>query len=152
MVAFSLFELIVVVIGTVSSSLFIAVMNFYYQKNCFMRPVVPSIIFGGAFTAISVVQGFPLTPHLAMLNIGGLYTYQALQCPMVAIHRRESAIHNTLSGAILGYIGVKSFGLGVPFVDGHFFYRNPQVSPAIAGAIVYGSIGAALAMLNGKPF
>lgn len=117
-----------------------------------MDPVVPSIVFGGAFTAISVVQGFPFTPHLAMLNVGGIYVYQALQCPMVAIHRRESALHNTLSGAILGYVGVQSFGLGVPFVDPNFFYRNPRVSPAMAGAAVYGGIGTAFAILGGKPF
>jgi hypothetical protein len=127
-------------------------MNVYYQKNCLIGPVVPSVVFGSAFTGISVIQGFPFTPHLAMLNIGGLYLYQALQCPMVAIHRRESALHNSLSGAILGYAGVRSFGLGVPFVDPHFFYRNPQMSPAIVGALVYGGIGTAFAILAGKPF
>jgi hypothetical protein len=127
-------------------------MNFYYQRNCFVGPIVPSVVVGGLFAGISVLQGMPPSPQLAMFNIGGIYLYQTLQCPMVAIHRRESAIHNTLSGAILGYVGVRSFNLAVPFVDHNFFWRYPQITRPMAGAMVYGGIGTVLGVLNNKPF
>jgi hypothetical protein len=109
-------------------------------------------MFGGVFTGLSVAQGMPLTPQLAMLNIGGLYLYNTLQCPMVAIQGRESAWHNAASGAILGYVGVRQFNLSVPFVDPYFFYRNPQFPKPIVGAVAYGGIGLAFAMLGSKPF
>jgi hypothetical protein len=107
---------------------------------------------GSVFTAISVAQGARLTPHLAGMNIGGLYVYNILQCPMEGIHGRESSLHNAASGAILGYIGVASRQLGIPFLDPYFFMRYPQLSQPLAGAAVYGAITFAFAAaLGGKP-
>lgn len=127
-------------------------MNAYYQQQCLTGPVVPSVIMGGVFSAIRVAEGFPLSPALLMTNMGGIYLYNALQCPMVAIHGRESCMHNGISAGILGYIGVKHHKLGVPFVGSNFFYANPQFSPAITGAVVYGAIGATLGILANKPW
>ena len=127
-------------------------MNAAYQKHCLTAPIWPSALFGSAFTALSVVQGAPATPHLAALNIGGIYLYNALQCPMVAIQGRESAAHNVVAAGLLGYIGTQSFGLAVPLVDETFFWRNPQFSRPLVAAGVYGSIGAAFAMMGGKQF
>ena len=123
-----------------------------YQQHCLSAPVFPSVLFGGAFTALEVARGFPFSPQLALLNVGGIYMYNALTCPMVAIHGRESAIHNTLSGAILGYIGVKSYNLAVPFVEPSFFWRNPQIPKPLVGALMYGGIGTAFALLGDKKF
>jgi hypothetical protein len=124
-----------------------------YQIHCWQRPVWSSVVFGGLFTAIDVVgQGARLTPRLALTNIGGIYVYNILQCPMEAISGRQTAWHNVLAAATIGGLGVQSGKLGVPFVDAYFFYRNPALSPAMAGAIVYGCMGGALAMLGGKPF
>jgi len=118
-----------------------------------MRPIVPSIVFGSALTAFDVfVQGARLTPRFALTYIGGIYAYNAFQCPMEAVHGRESAAHNVFSGAILGFVGVQRGILGVPFVDAYFFYRHPQITPAMAGAMVYGAMGGVLATLGGKPF
>lgn len=123
-----------------------------YQRDCLTRPVVTSITLGGIFTGINVMQGSRLTPRLAAINVGGLYAYNVLQCPMEAIHGRPSALHNALAGAILGYVGVASRQLGIPFVDAYFFYRYPQLSPSVVGAAVYGGITFALAsLLGGKP-
>lgn len=120
--------------------------------DCLAQPVVPSLVIGGAFTAFDMLtRGARFSPNLAMTNIGGLYLFWSLQCPMEAIHGRQSAWHNILSGATIGYLGVSSGRLGVPFVDYTFFYRNPRISPPLAGAAVYGGIAGCLAMLGNKP-
>lgn len=112
----------------------------------------PAAVWGGVWTALDVAQGRRLSPTLAATHIGGIYLYFAIQCPMEAIHGRPSAWHNVLAGATLGYIGVSAGRLGVPFVDATFFYRNPQLSPPLVGAVVYGAIGGAFAILGNKPF
>ena len=122
-----------------------------YQKYCLQRGIYPSLMFGSVFTLIEVAQGFRFTPTLVATNIGGLYLYNVLQCPMEAIHGRQSSLHNAASGAILGYVGIQSWRIGVPFVDAYFFYRYPQISPAMAGAVAYGTIGFLFASLGGKP-
>ena len=43
-----------------------------------------------------------------------------------------------------------SRGGGVPFVSPMVFYRFPNLSPAMAAAAVYGSIGGGLAIYGGK--
>jgi len=123
-----------------------------YQKHCAIRPITSSVVAGSLFTGIAVVaQGAPLSPRLVAINIGGIYAYNVLQCPMEALHNRVSAWHNAVAGATLGFVGVTNRVLGVPFVDASFFYRYPQVSPPLAGAAVYGGIGFLLATLGGKP-
>lgn len=127
-------------------------MNVTYQKHCLSEPMIPSAMFGGLFTGLSVVQGAPLTPQLAAMNIGGIYLYNAIQCPMVALHGRESAAHNVLSAGLLGYIGTQSFNMSVPFVGEDFFWRNPQFSRPMVAFGIYGGIGAAFAIMGGKKF
>jgi hypothetical protein len=123
------------------------------NSQCLTAPIVPSCVLGGAFSAIDVLtQGARFTPNLLMTNVGGLYCYWAIQCPMEAIHGRQSAFHNVLAGATIGYLGVANGRLGVPFVDYTFFYRNPNISPPLAGALVYGLLGGAFAMIGGKPW
>jgi len=128
-----------------------------YQKYCVTRAIQPCLVFGGVFTAFDVLgRGASLNPNVLMrlfaLNAGGLYVYNILQCPLEAVHGRQSAWHNVLSGGTLGYVGVHAGRLGIPFVDPYFFVRNPQVSPPMAGAVVYGGIAGLLGMLSGKPF
>lgn len=71
---------------------------------------------------------------------------------MEAIHGRQSALHNVLSGAVLGYVGVSHGRLGIPFVDHSMFYRHPNLRPPVVGAAVYGGLAGCFAMLGGKPF
>jgi hypothetical protein len=85
-------------------------------------------------------------------NIAFFYVYNTLQCPMEAIHGRQSAFHNVLSGAVLGYVGVSTGRLGIPFVDFTLFYRHPNLRPPVVGAAVYGGLAGCFAMLGGKPF
>ena len=80
-----------------------------------MRHVPGSIIAGGFWTGIGVLQGnvAPIMPTLTR-NVLFLYTYLALQCPMEAIQGERSLLHCTLSGGIIGYIGCQRNMLGMP--------------------------------------
>jgi hypothetical protein len=99
------------------------------------------------------MEGQKLTPRLAMLNMGGLYLYNALICPMEAISGRPSAIHNALSAGTIGYIGVATRQLGIPFVSPHYYYSySSVVSPPMMGAAAYGTMALLLVTtLGGKP-
>ncbi len=108
-------------------------------------------MFGGLFTGLHVYQGARLSPQLVGLNVGFIYAYGALQCPMEALHERRSCLHNALSGAILGAEGVRRGMMGVPLVDAYFFMRYPQLQPALVGAAVYGLIAGVLGAMAGKP-
>jgi len=133
-------------------SFYINTRSLGYQQHCLTRPVVSSVVMGGLFTGMSMSQGARLTPQLALTNMGGLYLYHIMQCPMEAVHGRPSALHNALSGGILGYVGVASGQLGIPFLDSYFFYRNPQIPAPLVGAAVYSGIAFILAaVLGGKP-
>jgi hypothetical protein len=57
-------------------------------------------------------------------------------------------LSNVVAGGVMGYVGVSTGRLGVPFVNPYYLYnfRNP----AIIGGAVYGALGGALAMLGGK--
>lgn len=124
-----------------------------HQQACLTRPIVPSLVAGGLFTGLNVVlQGIPFHPRLFGVNFGGIYLYNALQCPMEAIEGRQSALHNVISGGLIGFMGIRAGILGVPFVDYYFFARYPQISPPIAGAAIYGAITGVLATIGGKPF
>jgi hypothetical protein len=124
-----------------------------YQKHCLTAPIGSSIIMGGLFTGLNMMEGQKLTPRLALLNMGGLYCYMALICPMEAISGRQSAIHNGLSAGMIGYIGVSIRLLGVPFVSPYYFLSNPNgPSPPVMGAAVYGGMALLLSsLLGGKP-
>ena len=124
-----------------------------YQQQCLTAPIVPSFVMGGVFSALDVVtSGTRITPRGVISYAGFIYTYNAIQCPMEAIHGRKSAIHNVLAGGILGYIGVISGSVGIPFVDPYFFHRHPYIRPQMAGFVVYGGMGGAFALLGGKSF
>lgn len=125
------------------------------QPNCLVRPIGASIIGGSLFTAFDLITqggGLRSIPRRFGIYAGGVYVYNILQCPMEAIHGRQSSFHNVISGAMLGYIGVSRRLLGIPFIDPFFFYRNPHISPPLAGAFVYGVMGGFLSSLAGKPF
>ena len=83
--------------------------------------------------------------------MGFVYAYNAIQCPMEEIHGRRSAIHNGISGAMLGYIGVTTGRIGIPFVNPYTLYRYPFVTPGVVGVAVYGGLGLLLASFGGKP-
>ena len=42
--------------------------------------------------------------------------YNAMQCPMETLNGRRSSTHNMIAGGVLGYLGVASGKLGVPFM------------------------------------
>lgn len=127
--------------------------SLHYQKNCVTKPIFSSVVLGGVFTAFDIVQGAPAraAPRAAMINVGGLYLYHILQCPMEAISGGPSALHNIASGGLIGYMGVRAGALGIPMMDPYFFYRHPSLSPPLAGAAVYGGIAGILATFSGKP-
>jgi hypothetical protein len=73
-----------------------------------------------------------------------------MQCPMELIHGRQSSLHNFIAGGTLGYLGVTSGRLGIPFIDPYTLYRYPMLSPGTVAFGVYGGMGMALATLGGK--
>ena len=101
------------------------------------------------FTAVAVTSA-PISPQLFATNVGAIYAYGALICPMEEITRRRSSMHNFLSGAILGYAGVASQRIGIPFNLELAFHVN-RIPLPIGGALVYGGIGMAIALFQGKP-
>jgi hypothetical protein len=78
--------------------------------------------------------------------------YNAVQCPMEAIHGRPSLWHNVISAGTLGYLGVRSGRIGVPFVSPYAAYRY-GLKPEIMAFGVYGGMAGLFAgLLGGKPF
>lgn len=106
---------------------------------------------GGVFSALDVVTtGAKITPQGVASYAAFIYTYNAIQCPMEEIHGRRSALHNVIAGGLMGYLGVSSGRIGIPFIDSSFFYRNPSIRPELVAFGVYGGMGGAFAMLGGK--
>ena len=118
--------------------------------GCLFGNIMPATVMGGAFTALHVFQGAQPTPQLAATNIGFLYVYGALQCPMEALTGRQSWMHNALAGGILGYAAYEHGAIGIPFNLENTF-RARRVPLAAGAALVYGAMGAGLAMFAGKP-
>jgi len=82
--------------------------------------------------------------------IGAIYVYNILQCPLEAIHGRESLWHNMIASGTIGYVGVTRGLLGIPFVDVYTFYRYPQLRPGLVAFGVYGAMGGVFGALGGK--
>lgn len=127
------------------------VQHCYSIISSYFKLLGSSVIMGGVFSAIDVARGAPFTPQGVASYVAFIYTYNAIQCPMEEIHGRRSAIHNALAGGMMGYFGVNSGRIGIPFIDHNFFYRFPMVRPPMMAFAVYGGIGGGLAMLGGKP-
>mmetsp|Transcript_33504 Transcript_33504/g.49062 ORF Transcript_33504/g.49062 Transcript_33504/m.49062 type:complete len:209 (+) Transcript_33504:123-749(+) len=97
---------------------------YYHQKQCLTAPIIPSAIFGCVFAGIDSMSGMNrLTPQVVGSYMAGIYAYNAVQCPMEAIHGKQSSIHNLIAGGSLGYIGIRAGRLGVPFVDPYAFFE-----------------------------
>jgi hypothetical protein len=122
-----------------------------YQQNCLVKPIPSAVVMGGVFSAFDVAMGQRITPKSVGSYMAFIYTYNAMQCPMEEIHGRKSALHNALSGGIIGFIGVTNNRIGIPFIDPNTLYRYPFVSPGMAAFAVYGGLGLGLAMIGGKP-
>jgi hypothetical protein len=83
---------------------------------------------------------------------GALWLYNAAQCPMEAIQGRPSLWHNIISAGTIGYLGVRSGRLGVPFVNPYMLYHY-NLRPQVAAFGVYGGMAGILAgVLGGKRF
>jgi hypothetical protein len=80
--------------------------------------------------------------------MGIIYAYNIIQCPMEYIHGRQSLMHNVLSAGTLGYLGVSTGKIGIPFLDPHAVYSSRN--PALLGAAVYGAMAGCMAALGGK--
>ena len=121
-----------------------------YQRHCLTAPLPSSIMFGGAFSAMHIFQGAQPSPALFARNIGFIYVYHALQCPMEGVHGRRSLAHNGLAAGGMGFWAVSAGQASVPFLDGSFFYKYPAVKPPVAAFAVYGLIGMIAGSLGGK--
>ena len=116
---------------------------------CLINPIPSAVVMGGLFTGLDIGQGAKARPALFAQNIGFLYLYSALQCPLEQLHGRKSSIHNFIAAACLGGTGVAMRKIGVPFVPPHTVFYGP-VPPAVVGGVVYGCLGFGLASVMGK--
>eukprot|EP00567_Pseudictyota_dubia_P017431 CAMPEP_0197448770 /NCGR_PEP_ID=MMETSP1175-20131217/18911_1 /TAXON_ID=1003142 /ORGANISM="Triceratium dubium, Strain CCMP147" /LENGTH=136 /DNA_ID=CAMNT_0042980663 /DNA_START=26 /DNA_END=436 /DNA_ORIENTATION=+ len=121
-----------------------------HYSQCLTGPMMSSAVFGTLFAGMDVMQGARFTPSRAGFYILGVYAFNAFQCPMEAIHGRQSLLHNGLSAGILGYAGVSGGYLGVPFLDHSVFWRYPWLRMEMAAFGIYGTIAMALGALGGK--
>jgi len=117
---------------------------------CVLDPIPSCALWAGIFVGIDSLQ-YGTTPSIRTFGLyaGGLFTYHAMVCPMEVIHGRRSSLHNVAAGFTLGYVGVSTGRLGVPFINPYSLHYSRH--PAIIGGAVYGAIGGALATLGGKP-
>ena len=126
-------------------------MNHPYGYNqCLTAPIPSACVFGTILAGLDVAQGARFTPGRVVTYAGGLWAYNAMQCPMEAIHGRQSLGQNVLAGGIMGYVGVSAGRLGVPFVDVMTFYKYPALRPNIAAFFIYGGLAGTMAALGGK--
>ena len=119
--------------------------------GCASRGVTPALGNGVILTLFQSMQGMTSPVQLPIsfaLNTAFVYSYVVLQCPMEALHGRQSLLHNALSGATLGYIGVSSRQLGLFNLEPTLLIN--RIPLPVGGALVYGSLAAALGAIGGK--
>jgi hypothetical protein len=132
--------------------------SYEYQRDCLLRPVQSSAVGAVLFAGLDVVtQGTPwryaLSPSSLGRYFGVLYLYNAVQCPMEAASGRPSLWHNIVSAGALGYVGVRTGRVGVPFVNTYQIRYQLGWSPEVVAFAVYGGMAGILAgLLGGKPF
>eukprot|EP00471_Norrisiella_sphaerica_P000065 CAMPEP_0184481672 /NCGR_PEP_ID=MMETSP0113_2-20130426/3231_1 /TAXON_ID=91329 /ORGANISM="Norrisiella sphaerica, Strain BC52" /LENGTH=99 /DNA_ID=CAMNT_0026860931 /DNA_START=82 /DNA_END=377 /DNA_ORIENTATION=- len=86
----------------------------WYTPPCLLNHFVPSCVAGGVLYAIQDVMLSGMRPSMEGFGryAGVIYAYNAIQCPMEAIHGRKSILHNILGGGLLGYVGVSRGWVG----------------------------------------
>lgn len=123
-----------------------------YVAGCAERSVKPAVGNGVILTLLMAMQNPGAMSNLPMafaLNCGAVYGYFVVQCPMEAIHGRQSLLHNVAAGGTLGYLGVASGRVGIPFNLEPTFYIN-RIPLPVGGALVYGGLAAVFGAIGGK--
>ena len=71
-----------------------------YTVGCAQRNVTPALANGAFLTVLQSMQGFSpqALPMQFGLNTCFVYAYALLQCPLEAIHGRQSLLHNVFAG------------------------------------------------------
>ena len=114
---------------------------------------MPALGNGAMITLLTSMSGGAVSPaQLPMafaVNTAFIYSYFLLQCPMEALHGRKSLLHNFASGGILGFAGVSSGQIGIPFNLEYTFYAR-GISLPVGGALCYGGLAAAMGAFSGK--
>mmetsp|Transcript_14679 Transcript_14679/g.17751 ORF Transcript_14679/g.17751 Transcript_14679/m.17751 type:complete len:139 (-) Transcript_14679:76-492(-) len=126
------------------------------DPGCFTRHIVSSVINGGLLVAMDTgLHNAPIkqAPNSLLRYSVAIYTYGALQCPMEAIHGRQSALHNYAAGGILGHIAVEKGWLSIPFPNSRPVYQlmSKGVSRPAVGGLMYGGFLGTIAVVMGKP-
>jgi hypothetical protein len=122
-----------------------------HTVGCASRGITPAVGNGVILTILQGMQGTTMPAQLPVsfaINTAFVYSYVVLQCPMEAIHGRQSLLHNALSGATLGYLGVSARQLGLFNLEATFLVN--RVPLPLGGALVYGSLAAVLGAIGGK--
>ena len=141
-----------------------------YQQSCLIRSIPTSFIIGSLYGAYLTFQTHmqdsssgrqPRSQHTSSstllrtfgTSIGVVYVYYIIQCPMEAIHNKESFVHNGIAAFSISFIGLAQQKLGVPFVPIYSLYHVPFLARNILGASIYSGIAMGIAAVYGhKPF
>ena len=119
--------------------------------GCAQGAVTPALSNGVLLTLLQSMGGPPPPAQMAMvfgMNCAFVYSYFVVQCPMEALHGKQSLLHNGIAGSAMGYLGVQSGKLGMFNLE-YTFMMN-RIPLPIGGAMVYGALAAALGALGGK--
>ena len=141
-----------------------------YQQSCLIRSIPTSFIIGSLYGAYLTFQTHmqdsssgrqPRSQHTSSstllrtfgTSIGVVYVYYIIQCPMEAIHNKESFVHNGIAAFSISFIGLAQQKLGVPFVPTYSLYHVPFLARNLLGASIYSGIAMGIAAVYGrKPF
>jgi hypothetical protein len=128
-----------------------------HLENCLKDPVLPACFLSVLLTSLDISPSKPLSSvalkssiipqHLAR-NFAIIYGYNVLQCPMEALHGRQSALHDAIAGGTTAYFAIERGFIAVPFINtASLCRRYPQLTPAMVGAAVYGTLAGCLGLL-----
>ena len=117
---------------------------------CAERGVTPALTNGALLTLLNGASGAPVSalPTMGIYNVAFIYAYFVMQCPLEAIHGRQSLLHNMIAGGALGYAGAQTGRLGLFGLETALLVN--RIPLPVGGALIYGTMAGLLGALGGK--
>jgi len=83
-----------------------------------------------------------------------IYAYLAVHCPLEQIRGRRDLTNDFIAGFTVGAIGVERRLIGMPFGGSDIVWNLARrgIPLSVLGGTMYGAIGAAFGIFNGRSF